>query len=98
MTERRRQDGQRLERGGRRQDDPPLTTEECGIWMGVEPEWILDAINEGKWSTTQGCLVQLHAEFLPGRSAASKGRFRIYIDDFITFLRAIGWSRLPARR
>lgn len=98
MTDRRDPGRQHPRTGGYRKDDPPLTTRECATWLGVEPEWVRDAINQGVWSAEQGRLVQLTAEYLPGRNATSKGEYRIYIDDFIVFLIAIGWSRLPAKR
>jgi hypothetical protein len=60
--------------------------------MGFCPEWIRAAITEGV--THRGELVKLEAEalHLNGRTV-----YRIQLDGFVTFLRAIGWKRLPRR-
>jgi excisionase family DNA binding protein len=50
--------------------------------MGVTTEYIRGEIEDGK----------LQAERLPG------GSYRIYVDEFIAYLRRIGWKRVPKRR
>lgn len=98
MTRERRDPANQQPRtGGRRQDDPPYTVRECATWMGVTSDYILGAIHEGVWSRRDQRLVHLQAEYLPGREAHGRGEYRIYSDCFLAFLRAIGWSRLPAR-
>jgi hypothetical protein len=60
--------------------------------MGVTPEWVRSAIGAGV--TVDGQVVKLEAETL-----AINGRnvYRIHLGAFRSFLRAIGWKRLPAR-
>lgn len=60
--------------------------------MGFTPEWIRGAIDEGVH--VGGRPVKLEAETL-----TLKGRriHRIHLDAFVSFLRAIGWQRLPKR-
>ena len=72
--------------------EPPLTTRQCGDYMGFGAEWIRAAIVDGV--THRGELVKLEAEtlHLNGRTV-----YRIQLDCFVTFLRAIGWQRLPRR-
>ena len=69
--------------GGRRATDPPLTTRACADWMGMGTEYIVDAIKAG----------DLKAERfgMPGK----RPRYRIHLDDFVTFLQKIGFQRLP---
>jgi hypothetical protein len=55
-----------LNRGRRRTDprnEPPYSTRECSDWMGVEPEYIRETINQGKW--TSSGLVRLEAQYIP---------------------------------
>lgn len=103
MDERRNLAQQQPVPGGQRHDDPrscdpPFRTHECGDWMGTGDDYIRDAINQGVWSSKLGRIVQLKAEFVPGRSLTSRTEPRIYYEDFVDFLKAIGWSRLPGRR
>ena len=46
-VDRRQPRQQRQVVGGSRQSDPPLTTRACADWMGLTPEWIRSAIDEG---------------------------------------------------
>jgi hypothetical protein len=80
-AERRRQ--QRSIVGGRRATDPPLTTRDCADWVGMDTKYIREEIEAGT----------LKAERFgrPGR----KPIYRIHVDDFIAFLRTIGFQRLP---
>jgi hypothetical protein len=61
--------------------------------MNLTPAYIRAAINDGV--IVRGVLVKLEAETL-----ASNGRnlHRVHTDCFVTFLKAIGWKRLPRRR
>ena len=68
----------------------PLTPRECADWMGLTPAWIRRAINKGV--LMQGRLVKLDAETL---ALNHQPIHRIHLDSFVTFLRAIGWKRLP---
>jgi hypothetical protein len=76
--------------GGARQSDPPLTTRACADWMGFTPAWIRAAIDEGVLVHRR--LVKLQAETL---TLNGRRVHRIHLDDFITFLGAIGWKRIP---
>jgi len=78
-------------RGGRRAGDPPLTTRHVADWMGRSTTWVRGAIDDGVW--IPGGLLRLKAEtiVLNGRRT-----HRIHLDEFIEFLRAIGWKRIPA--
>lgn len=78
--------------GGSRASDPPLTTRACADWMGVTPSWIRSAITEGV--PVRGGLVTLDAEVLV--LSAHRRLYRVHLDQFIVFLRAIGWRRIPA--
>lgn len=75
--------------GGSRASDPPLTTRACADWMGVTPSWIRSAITEGV--PVDGRLVTLETEIVPGKRLV----YRIHLDRFIAFLRAIKWRRIP---
>jgi excisionase family DNA binding protein len=79
----RRRPGQRAIAGGRRVTDPPLTTRLAADWMGVETDYIVDAIKAG----------ELRAERFnrPGKRA----QYRIHLNDFIAFLRLTKFQRLP---
>ncbi len=88
---------------GRRHDDPRARTQtyyrviECATWMGnVGEEYVREAITQGKWSRKLGKMVQLNASFLPGRSSKSPMDIRIHHDDFVEFLKAVEWPRMPA--
>lgn len=61
---------------------PPLTTRECAEFMGVSTTYIVEAIKDGK----------LQAERIP---SGRRTLYRIHEDDFIVYLRALHWSRLP---
>jgi hypothetical protein len=81
---------QRPIRGGTRASDPPLTTRECGDWMGMSPKWVRDAIVYGHH--VKGAIVFLEAESVV---VNRRTVHRIYLDRFAEFLTAIGWSRIP---
>lgn len=72
--------------------DTPLTPRECADFTNFTPQWVRDAINRG--FEVNGSIVKLEAEILVlnGRT-----NYRIYEQDFITFLKAIGWKHLPKR-
>lgn len=76
--------------GGARANDPPLTTRDCADFMGMSPAWVRAAIEEGV--THRRRLVKLRAERLGlnGRTI-----YRVHLDQFIVFLVAIGWRRVP---
>jgi hypothetical protein len=69
----------------------PLTTRACADFMGFTPEWIRCAIDAGV--TVDGRRVQLAAETL---TIGSRRTHRIHVDQFVRFLDAIGWKRMPA--
>lgn len=88
MSDERRDPGaQRPLPGGTRESDPetPLTTRDCADWMGVTPEYIRGAIDEG----------QLAAEAV---TVNGRRLIRIHVDDFREYLQRIGWKRIPTRR
>ena len=64
--------------------DPPLTTRDCADYMGRSVDYIQKAIEVGH---LQAAFVQL-----PG---SRQGRWTIEPGDFVAFLRAIGWHRIP---
>jgi hypothetical protein len=70
-------------KGGRRASDPPLTTRDCADWIGTGTDYVVGAINAG----------ELKAERFarPGKRA----QYRIHLDDFIAFLKSIGFQRIP---
>lgn len=72
--------------------DTPLTPRQCADFTGFTPTWVRNAINDG--FEVHGAIVKLEAEILilNGRT-----HYRIYEQDFITFLKAIGWKHLPRR-
>lgn len=72
--------------------DKPLTPRECADFTGFTSQWIRDAINHGV--DVAGDTVKLEAEVLVlnGRT-----NYRVYEQDFVTFLKAIGWKHLPRR-
>lgn len=82
QRERRDPAHQRTLIGGHRASDPPLTTRDCADWMGVGTDFIRGAIEDG----------QLQAEDV---RVNGKRLIRIHLVDFVTYLRAIGWKRLP---
>lgn len=65
-----------------RKAQPPLSTRECAEFMGVSTDYIVRAIKAG----------DLRAEALP---SGKRTLYRVHEDDFITWLRALRWSRLP---
>lgn len=89
-AERRNPKRQRPIAGGTRAYDPPLTTRDVADYTAHSTTWVRGAIDEGVW-TPRG-LVKLRAEtiVLSGRRI-----LRIHLDDFIQFLRHIGWKRIP---
>lgn len=72
--------------------DTPYTPRECATFTNFTPRWVRNAIARGV--EVNGAIVKLEAEILVlnGRT-----HHRIYEQDFITFLKAIGWKRLPRR-
>lgn len=72
-----------------------LTVRDCAEWMGLSSDWIHRAIKTGV-TAPSGRLVQLSAETvsLTGRRRVH----RVYLHDFVTFLGAIGWSKIPHPR
>lgn len=68
----------------------PLTTRDCADFMGLSSEFIRQAIDDGV--AVQDTRVRLEAESL---DLGSRRVHRIHLDAFITFLKAIGWKRLP---
>lgn len=64
---------------------PFLSTRECADLIGVSRFFILDAIRDGA----------LTAQPLQRKSRVI---YRVHEDDFLAWLTASGWSRLPARR
>lgn len=60
--------------------------------MGCSTGLIYNAITRGVWA--QGTIVKLQAQTLTGNARPS---YRIPSEDFIEFLRAIGWPRIPTR-
>jgi hypothetical protein len=69
----------------------PLTTRACADVLGVSPEWIRQAIDAGV-EVARGRRVRLPAEAIGGE----RRTLRIHYAQFVTFLHAIGWRRLPA--
>ena len=88
--ERRNPRRQRPLVGGSRANDPPLTTRDCADWTGMTTDWVRAAIDEGV--PIGGRTVRLEAESL---DVGRRRIHRIHLDHFITFLRAIGWKRIP---
>jgi hypothetical protein len=76
---------------GQRVDDV-LTVRDCAEWMGCSTEWIRRAINTGVTAPDRST-VKLAAETLSG--TGRRRTHRVYRDDFIAFLTAIGWSKIP---
>lgn len=72
--------------------ETPLTPRDCANFTGFTSQWIRDAINAGV--DVAGVRVILAAErlVLNGRT-----NYRVYEQDFVTFLQAIGWKHLPRR-
>jgi excisionase family DNA binding protein len=66
---------------------PPLSTRECADLIGVSPTFVRDAIKAG----------ELRAEAIRRRPGA-RAVYRVHEDDYLAWLTAIGWSRMPARR
>jgi excisionase family DNA binding protein len=66
---------------------PPLSTRECADLIGVSTDFILDAIKDGA----------LRAERLQRRPGA-RAIYRVFEEDFLGWLKASGWSRMPQRR
>lgn len=69
----------------------PLRVRECATFMGLSPEWIRNAIDEGVLA--HGVRVKLEAETLD--LSGHKRTFRIHEHQFTAFLQAIGWKHLP---
>lgn len=64
----------------------PLSTRECAELLGVSRFFILEAIKAG----------ELRAEAIR-RKPGARPLYRVHEDDFVAWLKAIGWSRVPAR-
>lgn len=60
--------------------------------MGCSTGLIYKAITRGVWA--QRTTVKLPAEKLTGNARPT---YRIHDEDFVEFLRAIGWPRIPTR-
>ena len=60
--------------------------------MGLTSAWIRAAIHEGV--RVRGQVVMLEAESL---SINGRPVHRVHLHHFVTFLKAIGWKRLPTR-
>ena len=63
--------------------DPLVTRHECGDWIGMGPDYIVEAIKAG--DRKAGRFGR------PGKRAP----YRIYLDEFVVFLKAIGFQRIP---
>lgn len=70
----------------------PYTARECADYLGFTTEWVRRAITEGV--LVGGQLVKLEAEQIV---VHNRMHYRVHEGHFITFLRAIGWKRLPRR-
>jgi hypothetical protein len=70
----------------------PLTVRDCADYLGFTTEWIRRAITDGV--NVHGVLLKLEAETL---TFNKRRTYRIHLDKFTQFLRAIGWKHLPAR-
>jgi len=92
MADRRDPTRRRAVPGGSRPDDPPLTTRDCADYLGFSPEWVRHAIEEGHRVAGQPGVVRLQAERLV---VNDRRTYRIHLDQFVTFLEAIGWERIP---
>lgn len=66
---------------------PPLSTRECAELIGVSRFFILDAIKAG----------ELKAEKFASRPGG-RPLYRVHEDDYLAWLRKMGWSRMPERR
>jgi excisionase family DNA binding protein len=66
---------------------PFLSTRECADLIAVSPDFIVAAIKDGA----------LKAGRLQ-RGPSSRVIYRVHEEDFLGWLKASGWSTLPARR
>jgi hypothetical protein len=71
-----------------------LTTRDCADWMGYSTQWVRQAITRGV-TAADGRTLKLAADAMS--LTARRPTFRVYRDDFITFLTAIGWKRIPGQ-
>lgn len=69
----------------RQHQEPPLSTRECADFIGCSTDYILKAIKAGKLSAERATM--------PGNQRAM---YRVHVDDFRAFLKAINFKRLPA--
>jgi excisionase family DNA binding protein len=72
-------------RGARRgATDPALTTRDCADWLGVPVDYIYGEIAD---------------DHLPAFSVGRGGRqaLRIRLSDFVAYLKARGYARIPTR-
>jgi len=60
--------------------------------MGFSGDWIRAAIDDGV--EVHGTLVTLKAETM---TINGRRQHRVHLDQFIVFLTAIGWKRIPPR-
>jgi hypothetical protein len=81
--------------GGVEQGFEVLTARDCADWMGCSTEWIRRAINTGVTAADGAVTVKLVAATVSG--TGRRKFYRVYRDDFIAFLTAIGWSKLPGQ-
>jgi len=63
--------------------DPPLTTRDCALYMGRSVDYVHKVIRSKHLRATR--------IGLPGQ----RGHWAITPDDFVAFLKLIGWHRLP---
>ncbi len=72
----------------------PYSVRECATYMGRTPEWIRQAINDGKAPLGRpGVRVTLAADILP--FGDHRRTYRIPHEAFVAFLQAYGWKHLP---
>lgn len=76
---------------GRRYEEV-LTVRDCAEWMGLSSDWIHRAIKIGV-TAPSGRTVQLAA----AKVSLTGGRWthRVYLTEFINFLAAISWPKIP---
>jgi len=77
------------------QGDEALTARDCADWMGCSTEWIRRAINTGVTAADGATMVKLAAATVS--STGRRRTYRVYRQDFIAFLTAIGWSKIPGQ-
>jgi hypothetical protein len=71
-----------------------LTTRDCADWMGCSLEWVRHCINVGVTTPTGGTVKLAAAAVRTGR----RRLYRVYRDQFMAFLIALRWPRIPRPR